>query len=156
MESSLRPVVSLKALFPDAHFVGAPDIHCSACDSHPESDRTDWVFAAGVSDWTAADRDVVTAINHGATAILTEQLLPSSVPQCIVSNVRDAYAELSLALAGNPCEKILTIGVVGTHGKTSASLMVASMLKRIGKTVAYFTDLGASNGKESASSIYGL
>jgi len=149
VESSLRPVVSLKALFPDAQFVGAPDIHCSACDSHPESDRNDWVFAAGVSDWTAADRDVVTAINHGATAILTEQLLPSSVPQCIVSNVRDAYAELSLALAGNPCEKILTIGVVGTHGKTSASLMVASMLKRIGKTVAYFTDLGASNGKES-------
>lgn len=149
MDLTPRSSVSLKQLFPNALMVGADDLQCHACDQHPESHLNDWVFAAGVSEWTHPDRDVVAAIQHGACGILTEQLLPSSVPQCIVPNVRDAYAKLAMELAGRPCEKILTIGVIGTHGKTSAALMVASMLKRIGKKVAYFTTLGGSNGNET-------
>jgi len=147
--SSLRPSVSLKQLFPSSQFVGADDIVCHACDSHPESPMMDWVFAAGVTPWTQPDRDVVTAINHGAVAILTDQLLPSAVPQCIVHDVRDAYAKLAMATAGQPCERILTIGVVGTHGKTSASLAIASMLKQVGKSVAYHSSLGGSDGIQS-------
>jgi UDP-N-acetylmuramoyl-L-alanyl-D-glutamate--2,6-diaminopimelate ligase len=108
-----------------------------------------WVFAAGVTPWTQPDRDVVTAINHGAVAILTDQLLPCTVPQCIVPDVRDAYAKLAMATAGQPCEKLLTIGVVGTHGKTSAALTIASMIKQIGKSVAYYTTLGGSDGEQS-------
>jgi UDP-N-acetylmuramoyl-L-alanyl-D-glutamate--2,6-diaminopimelate ligase len=147
--SSLRPSVSLKQLFPSAQFVGADDIVCSACDSHPESPMQDWVFAAGVATWTQPDRDIVTAINHGAVAILTDQLLPSAVPQCIVHDVRDAYAKLSIAAAGKPCDRILTIGVIGTHGKTSAALTIASMIKQIGKSVAYHSSLGGSDGVQS-------
>lgn len=149
MTSSLRPSVSLKQLFPSAQFVGADDIACRACDSHPESPMQEWVFAAGATPWTQPDRDVVTAINHGAVAILTDQLLPSAVPQCIVPDVRDAYARLSMATAGQPCDRILTIGVVGTHGKTSAALTIASMIKQIGKKVAYHSSLGGSDGVQS-------
>jgi UDP-N-acetylmuramoyl-L-alanyl-D-glutamate--2,6-diaminopimelate ligase len=109
----------------------------------------EWVFAAGITPWTQPDRDVVTAINHGAIAILTDQLLPSSVPQCIVEDVREAYAKLAIATAGQPCERVLTIGVVGTHGKTSASLTIASMIKQIGKSVAYYSSLGGSDGVHS-------
>jgi len=147
--SSLRPTVSLKQLFPSAQFVGADDIVCQSCDSHPESPMLEWVFAAGITPWTQPDRDVVTAINHGAIAILTDQLLPSSVPQCIVEDVREAYAKLAIATAGQPCERVLTIGVVGTHGKTSASLTIASMIKQIGKSVAYYSSLGGSDGVHS-------
>lgn len=149
MTSSLRPTVSLKQLFPSAQFVGADDIVCQSCDSHPESPMLEWVFAAGITPWTQPDRDVVTAINHGAIAILTDQLLPSSVPQCIVEDVREAYAKLAIATAGQPCERVLTIGVVGTHGKTSASLTIASMIKQIGKSVAYYSSLGGSDGVHS-------
>jgi UDP-N-acetylmuramoyl-L-alanyl-D-glutamate--2,6-diaminopimelate ligase len=149
VDASARISVSLKQLFPQSQMVGADDVICAACDQHPESPMTDWVFAAGVSDWTQPDLDVATAIAHGACGILTEQLLPSSVPQCIVPNIRDAYARLSMALANQPCEKILTIGVVGTHGKTSSALMVASMLKKIGNRVAYMTSLGGSDGKST-------
>lgn len=149
MTSSLRPTVSLKQLFPSAQFVGADDIVCQSCDSHPESPMLEWVFAAGITPWTQPDRDVVTAINYGAIAILTDQLLPSSVPQCIVEDVREAYAKLAIATAGQPCERVLTIGVVGTHGKTSASLTIASMIKQIGKSVAYYSSLGGSDGVHS-------
>ncbi len=149
MKSSQHPVVSLKQLFPHAQIVGGDDIQCRGCDAHPESPMQDWVFAAGMTPWTDPDLDVTTAINHGARAILTEQLLPSSVPQCIVPDVRDAYARLSMEIAGRPCEKILTVGVVGTHGKSSSALMIASMLKQIGKSVAYHTSLGGSNGQQA-------
>ena len=107
------------------------------------------MFATGLSPWSAPERDVLLAQSHGALGILTEQYLPTSLPQCIVDNVGDAFAQLAMKLAGNPCEKILTIGVVGTHGKTTAGLMIASMLKRIGKTVAYHTSLGASTGSQT-------
>jgi len=141
--------VSLKELFPSAQFIGADDIRCSACDQFPESHSSDWVFATGLSPWSAPERDVLLAQSHGALGILTEQYLPTSLPQCIVDNVGDAFAQLAMKLAGNPCDKILTIGVVGTHGKTTAGLMIASMLKRIGKTVAYHTSLGGSTGNQT-------
>lgn len=149
MERSASNPISLKKLFPNAQIVGADDIVCTRCGHTAQSQSAAWVYAAGVDDNTDIARDVVEAINQGATAILTEQFLPSSVPQCIVDDIREAYATLCESVAGNPCEKMLTIGIIGTHGKTTAALMVASMLKRIGNRVAYYTSLGASNGAQT-------
>lgn len=144
-----RSSVSLRQVFPSAQIVGADDIHCTRCASKIELNDCDWVYAAGLECDSDLARDTIDAINLGAKAILTEQFLPSSVPQCIVPDIREAYAQLCQAIAGKPSEKMLTIAVVGTHGKTTASLMVASMMKRIGKRVAYYTSLGASDGSQS-------
>ncbi len=141
--------VSLRQLFPSAQIVGADDIRCDACLATIDQTNRECVFAIGLDGESDAARDTVDAINCGAKAILTEQLLPSSVPQCIVPDVREAFARLCHALAGKPSEKMLTIAVVGTHGKTTAALMVASMLKKIGNRVAYYTSLGASDGKDA-------
>ncbi|MEQ1827704.1 MAG: Mur ligase family protein [Pirellula sp.] len=143
---SRQQSVSLRQLFPNAQIVGADDIQCRQCLSSSDRPTSNWVFAAGLERDADLARDTVDAINCGAQAILTEQFLPSSVPQCIVSDVREAYAQLCHAVAGNPSRKMLTIGVVGTHGKTTAALFLASMLKRIGNRVAYYTSLGACDG----------
>jgi UDP-N-acetylmuramoyl-L-alanyl-D-glutamate--2,6-diaminopimelate ligase len=149
MSMSHHQLVSLRNLFPTAQIVGADDIQCVRCKHavHPSNDA--WVFAAGLDAQEDVARDTIEAINGGATAILTEQFLPSSVPQCIVSDVREAYAVLCHAVAGKPSEKLLTIAVIGTHGKTTAALLVASMLKQVGNKVAYYTSLGTSNGDKS-------
>ena len=144
-----RSSVSLRQVFPSAQIVGAEDIQCVRCASTVERCDGDWIYAAGVDCQSDLARDTIDAINLGAKAILTEQFLPSSVPQCIVPDVREAYAQLCQAVAGKPTDRMLTIAVVGTHGKTTASLMVASMMKRIGKRVAYYTSLGASDGNQS-------
>jgi len=141
--------ISLKSLFPNAKFIGADDILCGACDQHPDAQLHDWVFAAGLNSWASPEKEVLLAQAHGAIGVLTEQYLPTSLPQCIVPNVQDALGKLSMHLAGEPCNKILTIGVVGTHGKTTASLLIASMLKKIGKSVAYHTSLGGSTGQQN-------
>jgi UDP-N-acetylmuramoyl-L-alanyl-D-glutamate--2,6-diaminopimelate ligase len=149
MSRTSHSTISLRQLFPTAQIVGADDICCDACCYQLAQAAAGSVVAIGVDGEADAARDTIDAINFGAKAILTEQLLPSSVPQCIVPDVRDAYARLCQALVGNPSEKMLTIAVVGTHGKTTAALLVAAMLKKIGNRVAYYTSLGASDGKDA-------
>ncbi|MFN9910990.1 MAG: hypothetical protein ACK53L_00310, partial [Pirellulaceae bacterium] len=99
-----------------------------------------------------ADEELAaTAVRQGASAILSERLLPIPVPQCLVGDVRQAYGQLLHALADHPSQRMLTVGVLGTHGKTSAALLIASMLKKISGSVAYWTSLGQSpEGKAAA------
>ena len=149
MDNSCYLSISLKSLFPNAKFIGTDDIQCQACDQYPDAPLKNWVFAAGFNPWASPEKEILQAQAHGAIGVLTEQYLPTPIPQCIVPNVQDALGKLSMHLAGNPCQKILTIGVVGTHGKTTASLLIASMLKKIGKSVAYHTTLGGSTGKQT-------
>lgn len=147
MASSPRAaqLVSLKSLFPQAVFTAGTDISVSTCSRRPNSrivNSESHIFVAGVDSLENGDDAAETAIARGATAILSERLLPIPVPQCLVGDVRQAYGQLLHALAKCPSQKMLTIGVMGTHGKTSVALMVASMLKKIAGNVAYWTTLG--------------
>ena len=149
MASSPRAaqLVSLKSLFPQAVFTAGSDISVSTCSRRPNTrivNSESHIYVAGVDSLENDDEAAAAAIARGATAILSERLLPIPVPQCLVGDVRQAYGELLHALAKHPSQKMLTIGVLGTHGKTSVSLMVASMLKKIAGSVAYWTTLGAN------------
>lgn len=50
-----------------------------------------------------------------------------------VNSDRDALARLSAAWFGHPAEKLTTIGITGTKGKTTTSYMVYEILKRAGR-----------------------
>ncbi len=141
-------IISLKQFLDEAVFVGANDIEVRRCCNRADKCQIGDVFvpdhhAAG----DEADR-VDEAIRRGAVAVITERLLPVSVPQCLVEDTRMVHAKLCHALAGNPTERMLTIGIVGSQGKTTTSLFVASLLKRMAGAVAYYTSLGASDSTE--------
>jgi UDP-N-acetylmuramoyl-L-alanyl-D-glutamate--2,6-diaminopimelate ligase len=137
--------VSVKRLLPSAKFFQCQDITIKS-------------FAAEVVD--AAPGDVVcyhtgkddpivfaaTALARGASAILTEQMLPCPLPQAIVGDAVEASCVVTSTLNGNPYQQMLTIGVVGDSGKTSTALMIAGLLRKIGIRTAYETDLGCSDG----------
>lgn len=146
---SSQTVVSLKSLFPRAQIVGASDIECRSCNANPEAILPDGVIVVGLDESHDLAREVIDGVQNGAKAILTERFLPSPVPQCIVADVQEAYATLCNALNEYPSRKLLTIGVMGTHGKTIASLLTSAMIKHVGGRVAYHTTLGASNGGQS-------
>jgi len=164
MAGSSRAVtsVSLRKLFPQAIFTTAEEITVGSCSRIPRLAKQyneGHLFVAGMDPRSIDDEKATLAVEKGATVILTERLLPVSAPQCLVEDVRAAYAKVQHALARNPSEKILTIGVLGTHGKTTTALMVASMMKRIGGAVAYHTTLGmkpeleTKDGSASPSSL---
>ncbi len=140
-------LVSLKSLFPQAVFTAGEDIEVSSCSRRPLSKLAkskSHLFVAGVDSLENSDSDASAAIARGAGAILSERLLPIPVPQCLVGDVRQAYGQLLHALAKFPSQKLLTVGVMGTHGKSSVALMIASMLKKIAGNVAYSTTLGST------------
>ena len=91
-------------------------------------------------------RIVADALSRGASGILTEQLLPCPLPQCIVGEMDLAMAEITAALLNHPDQKLLTIGVVGSAGKTTTSLLISTLFRAKNIRTAYQTDLGSSDG----------
>ncbi len=142
--------VGLRQLFPSASFVGCGDI---AVDSVSEDSRTcvpGCLFAAlpGVTEQGASF--VVEAIKLGATAVLTDHPLEHArVKQCIVPDVRRAYAQLCEAMYGYPSRRLGLIGVTGTNGKTTVTWLVRSILEAAGWPTALIGTIEYNDGMES-------
>ena len=150
--------VSLRSLFPKAVIAAGDDILVNSCSRRirphtPITRGGQHVYVTGtdassnadsLSDANCTDEACAAAIANGATALLTDRLLPINVPQCIVDDVPAAHAKLCHELSGKPSTKMLTVAVIGSHGKTTAALYIGSMLKRLTGTIAYWTTLGAT------------
>lgn len=78
----------------------------------------------------------------------TRVSVPEDVTVIRVQNGRQALAELSAARFGYPAEKLLTIGITGTKGKTTTSYMVKAVLEAAGKKVGLIGTNGAVIGTE--------
>lgn len=74
------------------------------------------------------------AISKGAIAIITEKEMEVSdtVTLIKVANSRVALANMSAAYFDYPAQKLKTIGITGTKGKTTTTYMVRSILESAG------------------------
>jgi UDP-N-acetylmuramoyl-L-alanyl-D-glutamate--2,6-diaminopimelate ligase len=101
------------------------------------------------------------AVAAGATAILAEEdlvdesfLLASTVPVLTVPNVRARLSEVTEAVYGYPTRQIPLVGLTGTNGKTTTSLLVEQALLAAGKKPARLGTIGFSfDGVERDSSL---
>lgn len=88
------------------------------------------------------------AINNGAVAIITQTKLECDAVQVIVEDVRSAMATICLNFF-NTSKRFHLIGVTGTNGKTSTTLIIKSILEKAGKVVgAITTNSVFINGKK--------
>lgn len=73
-------------------------------------------------------------VQKGAAAVVVEKDVeaPSHVTVIRVADSRYALACMSAAYFGHPAEKLKTIGITGTKGKTTTSYMVKSILESAG------------------------
>src|SRR5688500_8477958 len=142
-----RASVSLGDLFPAARFTQGAIVAQSVCTS-ADKVRPGDLFACVLTADGDSHEDASEAVKNGAIAVLTERLLPVKVPQCIVPDTREALGRVCQALAGNPCDQLRTIAVVGTRGKTVVSLLVASMLEAAGEAVGVISSIGLSDSRE--------
>ena len=79
----------------------------------------------------------VDVAQKGAAAIvverdLTDQLADYAITVIQVENSRLALACMAADYFGNPAEKLTTIGITGTKGKTTTTYMVKSVLEKTG------------------------
>lgn len=70
----------------------------------------------------------------GASAVVVEHPVdvPTDITVIQVENARLALAELSAAWFGHPAEKLTTIGITGTKGKTTTTYMIKGILEKAG------------------------
>lgn len=132
--SRVPVVVSLRRLFPLASFVGCADIRVSDATEVSSECRRGVLFAAIRGTQFDGSKFVGEAIAAGASALLVDRPLADvSVPQCVIGDVRRAYAELCAALAGWPSRRMNIVGVTGTNGKTTVTWLVRSILASHGQ-----------------------
>jgi UDP-N-acetylmuramoyl-L-alanyl-D-glutamate--2,6-diaminopimelate ligase len=125
--------IRLKALFPSAELVNADEI--VVADATEQSDQvTPGSLFAAISGTRRNGEDFAReAVQRGAAALLLSRPMPDlAVPQCIVPDVRRAFAMLCDALAGHPSDKLKIAGVTGTNGKTTTTWMIRSILRTAG------------------------
>ncbi len=73
------------------------------------------------------------AVKRGAACVLAEGPIQGiGAPQIIVKDARAALSRISAALHGHPSERLCTIGVTGTNGKTTTTYLLESILNEAG------------------------
>ena len=140
--------IRLTEVLPHARVVGADEIIFRSCCGAWQDCQSDDLYVAIVN----ADHDghefTNEAVARGAHAVVTERLLTTRRPQCIVPDTREAYGRICQALAGRPSQRLVTIGVSGSDGKTVTSHLLRSILQVAGNKSGLATsmevDLGAS------------
>ena len=109
--------LSLRSRIPSGRFPGQEDISIRriAYDAKHSTagDLAIYQLAELLPSRIVADATYL----RDASGILTEQVLPSPIPQCIVGDVELALATLTAAVTGRPDRKLLNIGVIGSAGK---------------------------------------
>lgn len=120
--------ISLRTLFPKAKFYNADDIVIRSCCGKWEEIQSSDLYVAVVDSESDGHLYCQQAEKRGAGAFLGERLIRSDLPICVVPDSRRAYAELCQALAGSPTGHLRTIGVTGSHGKTSVCQILDSVL----------------------------
>jgi len=84
--------------------------------------------------------------DSGCRAFVVERLLdlPEDAVQVVVKSSRAALAVLSAAFYGNPADRLTLIGVGGTKGKTTTSILIQGILCACGIACAYIGSNGIS------------
>ncbi len=136
---------SLRGLLPNARFFGDSDFGFESIASSASTAQEGQlvVYRIGENEPTEF---IAQVLARGVSGILTEQLLPCPLPQCIVGDVDLAMAKITSEQLHRPDQQLLTIGVIGSAGKTTTALLVSSLFRSSGIRTAYHTDLGDCDG----------
>lgn len=141
--------IRLRDLLPRATFQGAEDIVVRSCTADSRCCRPGDLFAALSGTRTDGHRFVAEAERRGATAILAERpLADCTLPVCLVDDSREAFGRICQALVGDPSQRMRVIGITGTNGKTTTSLLTASILSAAGYQTGIIGTLGSFDGFE--------
>lgn len=148
---SVRPqTIQLRALFPSANFIGCEDVIVSEITEHSTQCHAGTTFAAIPGSKYHGMDFLAEAIHRGATSILSDRPIPAAtIPQCVVPNVRTAYAQICDACCGKPSRSVKVAGVTGTNGKTTVAWLIRAMLRQAGYQTGLLGTVEYDDGNSS-------
>lgn len=112
------------------------------------------LFVCMVGAETDGHKYIPDALKKGTSAIVVEKDLkdihvPKEVTVIKVDSARYALALMSAAYFGYPAEKITTIGVTGTKGKTTTTYIIKDVLQQAGKKAGLIGTIATIVGEKS-------
>src|SRR6185437_2656927 len=141
------PSVSLRRLLPEARFVGCEDFEVSGCTADSRRLDPGQVFVAVRGERHDGHAFVIRAMERGAAGVVVERPVPEAGRlQAVVPDSRAAHARLCQALAGDPSEQLLTLGVTGSCGGTVTALFLRAIFEAAGGRFGLVGRHGWSDG----------
>lgn len=106
-----------------------PELEISAVcyDSRKVTPGSLFVAVSGFA--ADGNRFIPMALEKGAAAVVTAKKPEGDIPHVLVSSDRLALALLGCNFYGNPARDMTIIGVTGTNGKTSSTLLLKQVLE---------------------------
>ena len=100
--------VQLRQVFPGASFVGCANIRVTGATANSRDCRPGMLFAAIPGTHVDGHDFAADAVSRGASALLVSHPLPEmTVPQCVVSDPRRAFAVLCAQLWRSPSRTLI-------------------------------------------------
>ncbi len=90
----------------------------------------DSLFVAVSGFATDGNRFIAAALERGAAAVVTAKKPDGEVPYILVESDRKALAVIGCNFFGHPSRGMTMIGVTGTNGKTSVTLLLKQVLEK--------------------------
>ena len=97
-------------------------------DSRKVTENSLFVAISGFA--SDGNRFIPMALSKGASAVVTAKKPDGDVPYILVENDRLALSLLGINFYGHPAEVMTLIGVTGTNGKTSVTLLLKQLLEK--------------------------
>lgn len=88
------------------------------------------------------------AVEKGAVAVLAEKEMDVGAPVIITSDTKRAMAVLADKFYGHPTQNLHLIGITGTNGKTTTSMMVENIFRDAGKKTGLIGTIQIKIGDE--------
>lgn len=82
------------------------------------------------------------AARRGAAALMVEDFVTTSLPQIRVPDTRQALGPAASLVFGDPSRRLDVIGVTGTNGKTTVTVMIESIASAAARPVGRLGTLG--------------
>ena len=105
------------------------EISSVVCDSRKA--EKDCLFVAVSGFASDGNRFIPMAMEKGAAVAVTAKAPTEPVPYVLVSSDRLALALISANFYGHPADHMTMIGVTGTNGKTSSTLLLKQVMEKI-------------------------
>ena len=143
--------ILLTDVLPHARPLSTPDIRFKSCVTDAERVRSGDLFVAIETADFDGHFEASEAVHNGAKAVITERMVPVSVPQFLVRDSREALAYIGNALAGYPTRKSQVVTLVDATYSVAPSVLACSVLERAGHETGLVNEAGACDGVRSTS-----
>ena len=108
-----------------------PELEISAVhyDSRKVTEGSLFVAVTGFA--SDGNRFIPMALGKGAVAVVTAKKPEEDIPYILVESDRMALALLGCNFYGHPAKAMTMIGITGTNGKTSSTLLLKQVLEKV-------------------------